>query len=131
MRSTSVATDGLAERGTPPLMGSAPERPLGLSGSARSGSPEQTSMALRTESRRRKTAAKSAPARQQNIEILRRWEYDASEACVATEEGMPDGESDLLRRILLALEQLSAEIDLDQVGPTKQHGIPRSAVRSK
>lgn len=68
---------------------------------------------------------------QQKVEILRRWEYDASETCVATEEGMPDGESDLLRRILLALDQLSTDIDLDQVGPTKQHGIPRSAVKRR
>lgn len=68
---------------------------------------------------------------QQKAEILRRWEYDASETSVATEEGMPDGENDLLQRILLALEQLSVEVDLDQVGPTKQHGIPRSAVKPR
>jgi hypothetical protein len=67
----------------------------------------------------------------QKIEILRRWEYDASETGVATEEGMPDGENDLLHRILLALDQLAGEIDVEQVGPTKQHGIPRSAVKSK
>lgn len=30
-----------------------------------------------------------APA--QKAEILRRWEYDAAENAVATEEGMPDG----------------------------------------
>lgn len=67
---------------------------------------------------------------EQKIELLRRWEYDASENCVAVEEGMPGGESDLLRRILLALEQLTS-IDTEQVGPTKQHGIPRSAVKPK
>lgn len=64
-------------------------------------------------------------SKEQKIEILRRWEYDASENCVAVEEGMPDGESDLLRRILLALDQLTGGIDTEQVGPTKQHGIPR------
>jgi hypothetical protein len=69
--------------------------------------------------------------KQQKIEILRRWEYDASETCVAVEEGMPDGESDLLRRILLALDQLTGGIDVEHVGPTKQHGIPRSAVKPK
>ena len=68
----------------------------------------------------------SAP---QKVEILRRWEYDASEASVAVEEGMPGDDNDLLRRILLAIDRLSAEVDLDQVGPTKQHGIPRSAVK--
>jgi hypothetical protein len=42
---------------------------------------------------------------------------------------MPDGESDLLRRILLALHQLSASVDVEQVGPTKQQGISRTAVK--
>ena len=78
------------------------------------------------------TPVRSSPRPpQQKVEVLRRWEYDASESCVATEEGMPDGESDLLRRILLALEKLSVKIDLDQVGPTKQHGIPKSAITPK
>jgi len=69
-------------------------------------------------------------SKQQKIEVLRRWAYDASEVSVAVEEGMPDGENDLLNRILVALDQL-AEIDVEQVGPTKQHGIPRSAVKSE
>ena len=60
----------------------------------------------------------------EKIEILRRWEYDASENCVAVEEGMPDDESDLLRRILLALDKLTGGIDVEKVAPTKQHGIP-------
>lgn len=70
-------------------------------------------------------------SKEQKIEILRRWEYDASENCVAVEEGMPGGESDLLRRILLTLNELSGGIDPEQVSPTKQHGIPRSAVKRK
>jgi hypothetical protein len=72
----------------------------------------------------------SALSREQKIEILRRWTYDASEVCVATEEGMPNGNGDLLQRIHLALEQL-ADIDPDRSGPTKQRGIPRSAVKPK
>jgi hypothetical protein len=68
--------------------------------------------------------------REEKIEILRRWAYDASEMRVAAEEGMPDGDSDLLQRILLAIGQLGVEVDLEQVGPTKHHGIPRSAVKS-
>lgn len=67
----------------------------------------------------------------QKVEVLRRWEYDASEACVALEEGMPGGESDMLRRILLALDALGVEIDLEDIGPTKQHGISSSAVKPK
>lgn len=68
---------------------------------------------------------------QQKIEILRRWEYDASENCVAVEEGMLGGESDLLRRILLALDQLAGSVDVEHVRPTKQHGILRSIARAQ
>jgi hypothetical protein len=46
-------------------------------------------------------------ATEQKIEVLRRWEHDALEISTAVEEGMPDGENDILRRILIALEQLS------------------------
>jgi hypothetical protein len=49
---------------------------------------------------------------------------------VATEEGMPDGNGDLLRRILVALDTL-ADVDVEHSGPTKQHGIPRTSVRPK
>jgi len=71
-----------------------------------------------------------ALSREQKIEILRRWTYDASEVSVATEEGMPDGNGDLLRRIMVALDRL-ADVDMEHTGPTKQHGIPRSAVKPK
>lgn len=67
----------------------------------------------------------------QKIEILRRWAYDASEVSVAVEEGMPGEDNGLLRRILLALEQLTGGIDGERTGPTKQHGIPRSAIKPK
>lgn len=70
-------------------------------------------------------------AREQKIEILRRWEYDASEVCVAVEEGMPGDEGDLPRRIMLALNQLAGEIDAERSGPSKQHGIPRSAIKPR
>ena len=68
--------------------------------------------------------------REQKVEILRRWEYDAAEVAVAVEEGMPDGESDLLRRILVALESLGYRIDAEHAGPTKQHGLPRPSKKS-
>jgi hypothetical protein len=68
---------------------------------------------------------------QQKIEILRRWEYDASEISVAVEEGMPDSNGDLLHRILHALDELSGGIGIEQTGPTKQHGILRSATKPK
>ena len=63
-------------------------------------------------------------SREQRIAILRRWEYDASEVSVAVEEGMPAGNADLVHRVLLALEKLGAAVDVERVGPTKQHGIP-------
>jgi hypothetical protein len=45
--------------------------------------------------------------RQQKVEILWRWEYDAAEQSVAVEEGMPGEDSDLLGRIMLALSTLA------------------------
>ncbi|MFZ1413909.1 MAG: hypothetical protein WAS73_04925 [Defluviicoccus sp.] len=70
-------------------------------------------------------------SQQQKIEILRRWEYYASEISVAVEEGMRGDNGDLLQRILLALNQLSGGVDVERVGPSKQHGIPRSAIKSE
>jgi len=63
--------------------------------------------------------------REQKIEILWRWEYDAAEQAVALEEGMPGDESDVLRRVLLALGTLVGPIDVEHTGPTKQHGLAR------
>ena len=42
----------------------------------------------------------------QKIEILRRWEYGETEVDAAADEGMPGGDSKLLRRIVLAIERL-------------------------
>lgn len=67
----------------------------------------------------------------QKIEILRRWEYDAAEVCVAVEEGMPGDESGVLRRILLALDQLTGGVDPERSGPSKQHGLDRAAMKPK
>ena len=63
-------------------------------------------------------------SRHQKIEVLLRWEYDAAEEAVALEEGVPGQESDLLQRILVALGKLDG-IDVERVGPSKQHGIAR------
>lgn len=73
----------------------------------------------------------AALAREQKIEILRRWEYDAAEMCVAIEEGMPGDESGLLGRILLALNQLTGGVDTERAGPSKQHGLDRGAMRRR
>ncbi len=72
--------------------------------------------------------AEPSLSRQQKAEILRIWAYDASESGVALEEGMPGAEDGMLQRILVALDGLSAHVDLSRTGSTKQHGIPQSAV---
>ena len=64
--------------------------------------------------------------REQKIEILRRWEYDAREIQVADEEGMtaPPSESQSapLDLILKALRALGAQSDPEKSAPTKQGG---------
>ncbi len=59
----------------------------------------------------------------QKIEILRRWEYEESEVAVAEEEGMVDGTAPMLRRVLMALGELTDEIDTEHTPPTKLDGI--------
>ena len=63
--------------------------------------------------------------REQKIEILQQWAYDASESEVATEEGMPGGNTPLLRRILLALKGLGVSGEGTDAAPTKQHTVVR------
>ena len=65
----------------------------------------------------------------QKIEILRRWEYQAADEAVAIEEGMQGDESDLLRRILVAIGNLAGPLDLEHTPPTKQLGLTRDAVK--
>jgi hypothetical protein len=47
-------------------------------------------------------------SREQKAAILRCWVYDARELEIAEDEGMRNGEPDLLDRVLRALDQLSA-----------------------
>jgi hypothetical protein len=68
---------------------------------------------------------------EQKIEILRRWEFNASEESVALEEGMPGEESDMLRRILMALGKLTGRLDVSHTGPAKNHGLPSSAITKR
>ena len=71
----------------------------------------------------------AALTRTQKVEILKRWAYDAADISVAVEEGMPGAEETLLRRITLALQDLTGPLDLDRAGPSKQHGLARGAVK--
>jgi hypothetical protein len=54
-------------------------------------------------------------------DLLCAMSYDAAEQAVALEEGMPGGDEDLQRRVLLALTQLHRGMDVEHTGPTKQH----------
>jgi len=60
--------------------------------------------------------------RDQKIQILRRWEYDAHQLEVAEEENMGGGDPDVLDEVLAALHQLNAEIDTEHSAPAKQGG---------
>ena len=49
---------------------------------------------------------------EQKAAILRRWAYDARELEVAEDEGMRDGEPDVLDRVLRALDALRSPLNL-------------------
>ncbi len=59
--------------------------------------------------------------REEKIDILQRWKYDACELEVAEEENMGGGEPSTLERVLKALTDLGVETDLEHSPPTK-HG---------
>lgn len=67
--------------------------------------------------------------RDQRIEILQSWEYQAADEAVALEEGMPGEDSDLLWQVLNALGQLTGRLDLERTAPTKQHGLSLDALK--
>ncbi|HEV8723895.1 MAG TPA: hypothetical protein VGW77_25035 [Candidatus Binatia bacterium] len=63
-------------------------------------------------------------SREQKIEILKRWEYDARELQVADEEGMApaDPQPVILDSVLNALRSLGVPADIEGSAPTKQGG---------
>ena len=68
----------------------------------------------------------SGLTREQKIELLRRWEYDAREIQVADEEGMTaqtsEPQATHLDSILKALRDLGAPSTSEKSAPTKQGG---------
>ncbi len=60
--------------------------------------------------------------REQKIEILRRWVYDARQLDVAEEENMGGEGQDMLYRVLKVLDALGATPDAAQVPSTEQGG---------
>jgi hypothetical protein len=73
----------------------------------------------------------AALSKEQKIELLRRWEYDESEEDVAADEGMPGGDSKLLRRIMLALDRLTGGVDVEHTGASKQAGLPSQSKKPR
>ncbi len=61
--------------------------------------------------------------RQQKVEILCRWAYDAVELAVAEEEGMNGGEASNLHGVLNALLSITGGFDAEHTGPTKHAGF--------
>lgn len=61
-------------------------------------------------------------SKSEKVDILRRWEYDASEIAVAEEEGMQGEQPLILRRVILALEELTDGTWEKHNSPTKQDG---------
>ena len=59
--------------------------------------------------------------REQKIQVLRQWEYDARELEVAEEENMAGGPPDVLAEVLAALNELGAETTVSDIS-TKQGG---------
>ncbi len=58
--------------------------------------------------------------RDQKIEILRRWEYDARELEVAEEEaGMAVRRPDMFDRVVQAVHALDVKRDMEHTPPTK------------
>lgn len=58
-------------------------------------------------------------SKEQKIEMLGRWEYAANEDAVAAQEGMQSQRPLIVRRVILALEQLTGG-DEGSISPTKQ-----------
>jgi len=63
-------------------------------------------------------------SREEKIEILRRWSYDAAELEVAEEEGMGGGEPSLNDRIHRCLHELDAPLEAETAGLTKHGSVP-------
>jgi hypothetical protein len=63
-------------------------------------------------------------SREEKVEILRRWAYEAAELAVAEDEGMGGGEPNLTDRIYQCLHWLDAETETDTAGLTKHGSIP-------
>ncbi len=62
--------------------------------------------------------------RAQNIEILRRWKFDALQFQIAEEENMGSEQpSEFLDRVLQSLHALNAGLDLERSPPRKHGGV--------
>ncbi len=62
-------------------------------------------------------------AREQKIDILERWEYDARQLEVAEAENLGGGEPSMLERVLQALAALGAVADRERRSTTRRGAI--------
>lgn len=69
-----------------------------------------------------KVIAEGSLTREQKIDILLRWEYDARELEVATEENMGGAKPSCLDKVLKALNDLGYDPDYVPEPPTKHGG---------
>ena len=61
--------------------------------------------------------------REQKIQLLRAWQYDATSVAVAEEEGVTGSNDLLVQRIVHALHQLTGGVDVAHTGPTKHQSL--------
>ncbi len=66
----------------------------------------------------------------QKLEVLKRWHFNVAEEQVALEEGMPGEDSELTRRILVAIGRLAGPLDVEHTGPSKNHGLRHATLKS-
>ena len=66
----------------------------------------------------------AALSRDEKVEILRRWSYDAAQLAVAEDEGMGGGEANLTDRIHQALRDLGVDLGAETSGLTRHGSIP-------
>lgn len=63
-------------------------------------------------------------SREDKLRILREWEFDARELCVAEDENMAGGEEQPLDGVLAAIQALTGEVPEGGSAPTLQGGGP-------
>jgi|SRR5687768_415015 hypothetical protein len=69
-------------------------------------------------------------SREQKIQLLRVWQYDATSVAVAEEEGMIGSNDLLVQRIVHTLHQLTGGVDVAHTRPTKHQSLKHPSERT-